>query len=101
MDPIPPEALPIVETLRRDVPRPAAKPTTNGRWTTKKGFCCPMGLHPLSMRSIRTPYDAGGFGVPGHTTRQVQAFADWWDARQQTAHRQQALDAVWPPTKDE
>ncbi len=92
--PIPKTAMPIVEVLRRDVPRPKELPKCGDyvlhllRW--EKSYC-PMGLHPRA--NSKAPY----FNIndfPSYPKiRAIQRFANWWD--DQTDPRA-AMDAVWP-----
>lgn len=94
MKPIPIEAMPVVEVLRRDVERPGYLPmTTRGvtglRWI---GGCCPMGLHPKSTE--KAPGEgctfAGGICHPFAVTY----FHGWWDYII-TDDAPAAMDAIW------
>jgi hypothetical protein len=103
--PIPPEALPIAEILRRDVARPSSRPrfrhasmddgacvTPRIRWW---GNRCPMGLHPLAG----SPCPEWGEDFPPHPDdRAVSAFAWWFDA--QTDY-DAAVEAIWGTTDRE
>ncbi len=99
--PIPKGAMPVVEILRCDVPRPKELPTTireakQLRWLVKHhstGFlgCCPMGLHPQS--TMRVPTMRLQFRVLGATKRAIRSFFCWWDTQ---TDAQAATDAVWP-----
>ena len=99
MTPIPAEAMPVVEVLRRDVPRPTDIPYLNLncgclRWLNG---CCPMGLHPKGI--VRTPVTGYAFanGLECNSG-EVQAFVRWWDwlSNEDT---QEAVDAIWPPVE--
>jgi hypothetical protein len=113
MTQIPPEAMPVVEILRRDVKRPRRLPQKHdticgGRWATvlrwnesfPKFYCCPMGLHPESQSS--SPDDCSTFierleEMP-LMHKAVQAFGKWWDSIAYP-DRKAAVDAVWPRKK--
>ena len=101
--PIPAEAMPVVEILRRDVPRPTTLPVPCGvrgrlAWIKKRDWhCCAMGL-PRNATSL-FPGTANSFGYEneGITDANVEAFADWFDEQ---VDAQALLDAIWP-TEDE
>ena len=98
---IPEGAMPVVEILRRDVPRPGYLPVGNplrfdmvlgkrtslsGRIVDGNGFgwSCPMGLHPESHgrdEPCGIPFGEGG-----------EAFSEWWDEQEDA---KAAVDAVW------
>ena len=91
--PIPKTAMPIVEVLRRDVPRPKELPKFGLgishvlRW--EKSYC-PMGLHPHAMS--KAPY-FHIYDFPAHPKiRAIQTFANWWE--KQTDARA-AVDVIW------
>lgn len=94
--PIPEEALPVVEIIRRDVPRPETLPVaqTNScmRWYRGALLCCPMGLHGTAK--LGAPSD--GFHFEGElrncTSDAIEQLGIWWD--EQTDARA-AVDAVW------
>jgi len=92
---IPVEAMPVVEVLRRDVPRPKELPKSVGwlawpscRWGEK----CPMGLHPSAKRDY--PLSSWGFGGM-ESDENVTHFWRWWDSlTEPQAHK--AMDLIWP-----
>lgn len=99
--PIPTEAMPVVEVLRRDVPRPDALPTprlivagsaaTLLRWGGDN--CpeqCPMGLHPLAR--VATPSNQHHF--PPCNDSEITAFYHWFDCE---TDPEAVMDAIWPP----
>lgn len=105
MTPIPAEAMPVVEILRRDVPRPRELPTSRtlaptndhlrwyggrspNRWTSR---CCPMGLHPAA--GLPTPRCDDEFPA---SSLAIFAFAEWWDSLED-ADAVAAVEAVWGP----
>jgi hypothetical protein len=96
--PIPDAAVPVLELLRRDVPRPDPG-NLNGtvlRWFmfTRTGmgqYCDPLGLHPNAVCGTPRIPDALP-GVPVLRREMMQAFADWWDEQ---TDPQAAVDAVW------
>ena len=102
MNPIPLDAMPIVEILRRDVPRPKELPRMCfgvARW--RKGMYgededfCPMGLHERS--TDHAPYIGENFAGGVCTTDQVEAFFKWWDEITEPENIPEAMDAVWSP----
>ena len=89
---IPKAAMPIVEVLRRDVPKPDELPTYavgNLRWN-ELSCTCPMGLHPQATSPI--PIDEMQFPPYPHGDIMRQ-FAGWWDNQNDA---QAAVNAVWP-----
>lgn len=99
--PVPAEAMPIIELLRRDVRRPQHLPVGNplrfdmalvkrmsisgrGADVDNMGWSCPMGLHP-EARGRDEPYGLP-FGDAG------EALGDWWDEQ---TDAKAAVDAVW------
>lgn len=96
MKKIPQAAMPVVEMLRRDVPRPEELPSFLHlgrclRWN-RKGPCCPMGLHPKSTTGIpiRESEFAGGI----HSVSRIHFFFDWWDNLPEKDAKE-AVDAIW------
>jgi len=87
MKPIPIEAMPVVEVLRRDVPRPEL-PTI--LW-----FCirCPMGLHPKSTRG--QPMCSRQFAGGECSDEAVEAFYLWWDILALEEAEATAMDLIW------
>jgi hypothetical protein len=88
--PIPPEALPIAEILRRDVARPdpdKAFIAEDGfiRW----GLYCPMGMHPCAQSCA--PIGVVGFSLASDNAS-VKAFASWFDEQTDT---HAAVEAIW------
>ena len=97
MTPIPQEAMPVVEEIRRLVPRPEILPriiTSALRWDGsgefEGGFCCPMGLLPSARVSL--PFLEGE--VDNLDFVKIEAFAHWWDSHG-AEDAQAAVDAVW------
>ena len=105
---IPLEAMPIVEKIRKEVPRPPVLPKF---WpgTVEKlrflpdfapsarvgGLCCPMGLLPEALNS--TPVRAFQIGLPYASVysaddKAVQAFYQWWDKQKDA---EAAVNTVW------
>lgn len=102
MTPCPTEALPVVEILRRDVPRPTELPrpdefTGKLRWDRPEFFhgCCPLGLHPKIDYSDPWAADVE-YCLDGKITeRQAWNFIHWWDGL--TAYDStEAVDFIWP-----
>jgi hypothetical protein len=89
--PIPKEALPVVELLRKDVPRPSELPQIT--WGLCKlrfsNDCSAMGLHPESFGG--DPYDQITFSL-SVSYKEIKAFRRWWDEQ---TDPQAAVDAVW------
>ena len=107
MKPIPNEAMPVVEILRRDVPRPKELPVINHsdlgdclRWD---GAYCPMGLHPKcthaapGMSSSFFTMNEGKYMFREQSLA-FHKFLWWWDGLQ-TQDAQQAVNAIWPKEK--
>jgi len=104
--PIPKEAMPAVEFLRREVRRPAGPPSSYARFCAEfngSGFgsyaamCCPFGLHRNASSSIPTPHEAAR--RHGLSIDAVRSFMIWWDAEASIDGRA-AMDAVWPPESE-
>ena len=105
MKPIPEDAIPVVEILRKDVRRPSELPHIGKgcndmpvlRWksTDRRTFlgqeCCPMGLHPEATDPC--PYDDDS-AFPA-SFDEIEAFADWWDSLE-LSDASEAMDAIWP-----
>ena len=96
---IPAEAMPVVEILRRDVPKPHGLPSSrldSGQQMHWEGCKCPMGLHPLAESyTPTTPEQSLGFIDMDERFRlgePVDSFLEWWDAQ---TDPQAAVDAVW------
>lgn len=94
---IPEAAMPVVEVLRRDVPRPtvAAFMFPSERFGLD---ACPMGLHERSTRAC--PIWAQEFAGGECSDRAVRCFALWWDTVP-TGKQQQAMDLIWPQADKE
>jgi hypothetical protein len=90
--PIPTDAMPVVEILRRDVLRPTTLPMPmNGLLRWENG-CCAMGLAPRA--NAVCPYNRFGFGYPNEIlTYRVVYFANWFDEQ---TDPQATVDAIWP-----
>ena len=85
MTPIPQEAMPVVEEIRRLVPRPEFLPALNDANELRfVGSFCPLGLLPNATR--RAPWPPKG--TPQYF------FVDWWDSLR-AEDAQAAVDAVW------
>ena len=93
--PIPKAAMPVVEVLRRDVPRPINLPMPHFHQTTefylRWGGHCPMGLHLKSTDA--TPAKRKQFAAGCCPAKSVESFGEWWDLQD---NAQAAMDAVWP-----
>jgi hypothetical protein len=107
MNPIPAEAMPVVEVLRRDVQKPLKLPRffrgeRSLRWQKRRWYeiilreeptyYCPMGLHPDAH--YPRPVDARTFTLTV-TDAQVKAFFRWWDNLDEK-DAAEAVDAIWP-----
>ena len=98
MKPIPIEAMPVVEVLRRDVPRPDESPIeymyADGalRWMIDGHGCCPMGLHPKSRK--HTPGSYFNFADGSCTQVAVKSFWRWWDSLG-IEDALEGMDAIW------
>ena len=100
MKPIPTEAMPVVEVLRRDVPRPKTLPIFLSeddprpalRWLRNELATCPMGLHRKSWSP--TPLSGAVFADNCCTGEQVCAFYLWWDVLP-VKHAEEAVSAIW------
>ena len=87
---IPPECMPVVLVLRRDVPRPKDLPVFSyGRFRFR--YSCPMGLHKDSTKPC--PGWSEQFANGECTHDEVVTFGKWWDSQTDAAA---AVDAVWP-----
>jgi hypothetical protein len=91
----------VIEVLRRDVPRPHELPTPDAKWsldkllvwTTPRGWCCPLGLHPLA--SVPRPGVYAHCPIPGLLPPDIGEFGEWWDSRRCSPAA--AVEAVWGP----
>ena len=95
MKPIPAGAMPVVEILRRDVPRPEHLPRSHDgitplRWDDGSS---PMGLHPKSTSP--RPVSQDSFAKGECDILAMAAFIMWWDCLEQRYARP-ARDAIWP-----
>lgn len=98
---IPDEAMPVVEILRRDVPRPTAQIVMGGfgidgavpRFECGK---CPMGLHPTATQpapmAIRDFQD-GPLKMLG--SESISDFWEWWEGLM-LGEARQVVDLIWP-----
>jgi len=93
--PIPDDAMPVVEILRRDVPKPKdlPKPTRNDCWLRFCNGYCPMGLHSEAL----TPAPMNNSEFPLATDDSRRVFEYFWDNQ---TDPQAAVDAVWPDKKE-
>lgn len=97
--PIPIEAWPVVEVLRRDVPRPETPPVMVSccpRWyqdiDMRGRETCPMGMHPMA----RALLPADNIDFPLAEDAAVKAFARWFDCLPAKA-APFVVDAIWGP----
>ena len=108
---LPKAILPIVEMLRREVPPPVGSLTVTApgqgaapRWPTERhGCCCPLGLHKNAM--VGCPYsdvdflparpEVGLSGSENLRTKDIVAFADYWDALPLDKAEKVARE-IWP-----
>ena len=94
--PIPAAAYPVVEILRRDVPRPTTLPDTFAGWHGQYlrwplnawQNCCPMGLHRKALH--HTPMNRSEFPLCGDDA--VRAYAKWFDGE---TDPQWVVDQTW------
>lgn len=106
MNPIPIEAMPVVEILRREVEKPKELPSLMSldnchkkhlAWTHqrngKKWECCPLGLSPKSTNP--RPHSVREFAGGVCQFSQIKAFYGWWDPIPEKDVRS-AVDAIWP-----
>jgi hypothetical protein len=98
--PIPKVAMPVVEILRRDVPRPTETPNQRRgclRWDLPGADRrCPMELHPkcgLFDFNYSRVFEEMGVSPP-----ERMAFINWWDSLLQH-EAMEAMDAIWPRTE--
>ena len=99
---IPEDAMPVVEIIRRDVPRPTRLPGfsiyfANIKCLRFNGCSCPMGLHKNSTSYTPTQPEAflGDDLIMEERMRlgePVESFAHWWDKQ---TDPKAAVDAVW------
>ena len=92
--PIPPEALAVVEILRRDVPRPKTLPLPayRGQQLRWENGCCAMGLAPNAV--AHCPTSKYGFGYADELQDGVATkFYIWFDEQ---TDAQATVDAIWP-----
>ena len=97
---LPEGALPVVEVLRRDVPKPDTLPNfifrggwLGGRLRWGQALpCCPMGLHKGS--ACATPMSSSDFAGGCCTGNQVYEFLYWWDDLPEE-HAEEAVNAIW------
>ena len=94
--PIPEDAMPVVEIIRREVPRPRELPVSRSNVgdLLRFGTACPMGLCPKAETPTPAGQDTFGYDVKLH---EIWAFFDWWDNE---SDPQAAVDAVWPREDD-
>ena len=104
---IPKGAWPVIEIIRRDVPRLKTLPTLTLtqnylRWrkpVRKKWMrhisslstisYCPMGLHPKATTPL--PIFKYEFPINNLTDEQVRSFAEWWDSQRDPKKAMKAL----------
>jgi hypothetical protein len=85
----------VIAVLRRDLTRPSKPPTQLCRGGTyiwrRRGIArCPMGLHPRAIAPAPVNHDH--LPVQGLSTRDIVAFAHWWDRQRDP---KAAVKAVW------
>jgi hypothetical protein len=91
---IPAAAMPVVEILRRDVPKPMDWDAL-GLFHRGERRCCPVGLHPQSTSGIPNP--AGAAHDIGVSADAAQAFFKWYGGRYgDQEHLRSYIDAIWP-----
>jgi len=103
MKPIPEEAMPVVEIIRREVPRPAELPVRlkeTLRWKINNEYYCPMGLCPKAIRPTPSGPFSFGYDESANTTSEnrflyTDAFMGWWDWLL-PKDAAEAVDAIWP-----
>ena len=90
---IPSEAQPVVDVLRRDVPRPTKLPRPAVKWgeCLRWGPCCAAGLHLRSRKPV--PYHAWEWCDDEITDRCFMSFWKWHDEQTDPAA---LVDAIWP-----
>lgn len=101
MNPLPVEALPVVEILRRDVPRPPVDPQRRGdgfRWPAASGECCPIGLH--AKAPCGAPDDIQVESFIDVEFAAAAAFINWWDGLKTLEDARQAVDLIWPRAEE-
>lgn len=98
--PIPPEAMPVVEVLRRETKRPKQLPhfTVGYRhnslvWTRRRCEVCAMGLR---KGSEPMPTNRREFGAC--TDAAVVSFGEWFDEQDDA---EAAVNEIWPVSKEQ
>jgi hypothetical protein len=113
MKPIPEEAMPVVEIIRREAEKPTDLPLPvlgmnafphireHLRWKKDKEYFCPMGLCPKAKRPEPVGPCSFGYevelflGPKDNYFENTDAFISWWDSllKKDAA---EAVDAIWP-----
>ncbi len=110
MSKIPQEAMPVVEIIRKQVPKPEELPLLHNRgdirrrrvlrWKESIGdhimLYSPLGLLPTTIYAA--PSNAYESGLPEEMCDAVQEFIEWWDEQ---TDAQAAVDAVWGAGRSE
>jgi len=119
----PPEtAMPIIECLRRDVPRPQLPTRVNRgtgalRWWIAGEYACPIGLHPAAEKldphqsyhvfrflhhaipdADDDPEQTEGEDLLDPYEEAFYDFIKWWDEQ---ADPKAAVDAIWGPSSQD
>lgn len=84
-------ALEIRSRVRK--PKPSDFDFLMGVYRTKKGTCCPMGMHPEVIGKAPT-LDRRFPGGKDHDMGSVNKFGSWWDSLPESKIRS-AIRAVW------
>ena len=92
---IPNAAAPVLDILRRDVPKPLEIPTMTMTLSGLKRLrfknnCCPLGLHPLS--ATQAPGDTSNFAGGVCEQRAVTAFWYWFE---QQTDAEATIQEIW------
>jgi hypothetical protein len=101
MTPLPPAAQPVVDILRRNVPRPKELPKPDGglppflRWKGALGGRCPMGL---LEGAVATPTCSNEFCHRAESAA-VAVFAGWWD-HLRAEDAAEAVELIWPSKEE-
>ena len=100
MSTFPAAAQPILDIIRRDVPRPKELPIPDAHLGLRWNSFCPMGLTPKT--NSECPSDMNSFGYEDEFDQDddlradvlVGSFAEWWDSIQEP-DAQEAMDFIW------
>lgn len=108
MNACPEAALPVVEKLRAEVPRPEYDrlyPSISGKTCTRfavvvedqecHDWCCPIGLLPYCRERRLTAPSPEVHQFPGLSYAAASAFIEWWDYLPEE-QIEEAMDFIWP-----